>query len=399
MPLADEQSNPTSQAIPWRRVWPCVIVFTAVFILFGSFWPARSPGVRASVSVDFCLPHDISELTLAESEQLKSTIAAQVSRELDGPKFEALIWQTKRTGNVVSSAIEYFDRETIASNIQLGFAFNPNGGRMQLQYLCQGQPDEVRFLQLLSHQLATSIDNLLISTDSGIVFNNQFNNQKFERAIWLANQVQSDLSEIRQNHHTEDQSSPYSFASTTHIATEEPITQRRTVVPDDLSSIAADSLSSLLDEIKTQTHDPNTGDATFSILNVNAVKTSSINATPSRWAMFGLLVAAGLVTGFVATYQVAPAKSLPNMESLSRSLGIPVVAVLTTDQPSKQHLTTADLMSSVADKIVFVAKIFLTAIALVVIGFALIDPSIRESIIQNPFDGVAKIFRVFFGYA
>ena len=76
-----------------------------------------------------------------------------------------------------------------------------------------------------------------------------------------------------------------------------------------------------------------------------------------------------------------------------------MVAVLPTDQKPTQIRERRILFSGSPAHLLLFSKIFLVAITVVVIGFVLIDSSIRESFFQNPFDGVAKIFRVFFGYA
>ena len=132
---------------------------------------------------------------------------------------------------------------------------------------------------------------------------------------------------------------------------------------------------------------------------MDPVKVWAVNATPDRWAMVGLISMAGLVAGFFALYQFPPAKPTTSVETLSQSLGIPVVAVLTTDQNQAGTSSSGEFYSALANTLFVISKYFLIAIAVVIVGFALIDSSIRESFLQNPFDGVARIFRVFFGYA
>ena len=127
-----------------------------------------SPGVRASISIDFCLPDNSSELIQAKIDRLKTAIARQVTTQVSGPEFDSLIQQTHRTGKVVSSEIEFFDRETIANNIELGFAFQTDNCQLQIDYVCQGHDDQLRLLQLLGQRLATSIDDLVLSPNHRI---------------------------------------------------------------------------------------------------------------------------------------------------------------------------------------------------------------------------------------
>jgi len=200
MSAVDPPSKAISPLFSSRGIIPCLIVFIAAFLLFGLLWPAMSPGVRASVSVDFYLPPGASELSEYDTDQLKSAIAQQASNHLTGPNFDSLIQRTQQTGKVVSAAIEYFDRETITENISMGFAINGANGRLQLDYVCQGSTDQQRFLQLLGQRLANSIQGLALNSDGGIILSSQLNDDKFDRAIWLANQIQSDLDQVRHEH-------------------------------------------------------------------------------------------------------------------------------------------------------------------------------------------------------
>lgn len=403
MTTPNERQSVSSDAFPWRAALPCLTVFAATFLLFGMLWPAMSPGVRASLSVDFCLPHHISSLSQAETETLETLIANQVSSQLTGPKFESLIWQTKRTGSVNSSAIEYFDHETISQNMGLAFDFHHDGGQLRIEYTCQGYPDQLRLLQLVGQQVATSIDGFFISKNNGLVTGNQLNSENFDRAIWLANQIQTDLSQIRDtrsashNQSINNNGSPYSFASAKTIPSSQLPSERTTMSESDLDSIDANSLLSVLNEIKTQSASPSSNDITFSVLSVGPVKSRAINATPRRGALLGLIAMSCLVTGLVAMFQFAPAKSPTDIDTLSETLGIPVVAVLPADSVSKP--ANGEFLSTVSHSAITVSKFFLIFVAVVIVAFSLLDSSIREAFFQNPFDGLAKIFGVFFGHA
>ena len=392
MPTPNEQQSVSSDVFRWKTVLPCLMVFIATFLLFSMLWPAMSPGVRASVSVDYCLPLHISSLSDAETKTLESLVASQVSSHLSGTKFDSLIWQTKRAGRVNSSAIEYFDHETISQNIGLAFAFHEDGGQVQIKYTCEGHPDQLRFLQLMGQQVANSIDGFFITKNNGLVAGNLLDAENFDRAIWLANQIQTDLSQLRNDNRQSNRNgnNPYSLASTSNRLNEQPPENK-------LNSIDADSLLTVLNEIKTQTFAEEANDATFSVFKVGPVKSRAINATPSPLALLGLIAMSCLVAGLVAMNQFTATKPPVNVDSLSKALGIPVVAVLPTEAKSKA--SDDDFVSAVAQSLITLSKFFLMFSAIVIVTFSILDSSIRESFFQNPFDGLAKIFGVFFGYA
>ena len=233
-----------------------------------------SPGVRASVSVDFGLPLDISSLSEAETKTLEALVAKQVSSQLSGQKFDSLIWQTKRSGHVKSSAIEYFDHETINQNIGLGFAFNEESGQVKIEFTCEGHQDQLRFLQLLGQQVANSIDSFFISKKNGLVAGAPLDTENFDRAIWLANQIQTDLNEIRNNQNG-SAGNPYSLASASSLSNDQPLKNA-------LNSIDTNSLLTLLNEIKTKTLPTETNDATFSVYKVSPVSYTHLTLPTKR---------------------------------------------------------------------------------------------------------------------
>lgn len=400
MTKQNEQKPASTNNSLWPAILPCMTVFAATFLLFGMFWPAMSPGVRASVSVDFCLPPHISSLSETEIRALESLLARQVSAQLTGQKFESLIWQTQRSGPVNSDAIEYFDHESISQNIGLSFNFRDDGGRLSIEYACFGHSDQLRFLQLVGQQVATSIDGFFISQSDGLVAGNQLNSERFDRAIWLTNQIQTDLNHHQNSSHHQAMGgnrSPYSFASAQKLPSEQNPSQLSMESATDSRSIDTSSLLNELSDIKTQSTSQNDNDLTFSVLSVGTIKSRAINATPRRGALLGLLAMSSFFAGLVAMYQFAPVKPSTSVESLSESLGIPVVAVLPAGEESKP--TNSDFLPMFAQSLTTLSKYFLIFAAIVILLFCILDSSIRQAFFQNPFDGLAKIFGVFFGHA
>jgi len=316
MPTPKERKSDSSDVYRWQTFLPLLMVFSATFLLFGMLWPAMSPGVRASVSVDFCLPLHISSLSESETKTLETLVANQVSSELSGSKFDSLIWQTKRVAN--------------------------------------------------------SIDRFFISKSSGLVAGKQLDVDSFDRAIWLANQVQTDLGQIQNNHGGSDgnSNSPYSFASTNSLSLDQ---QSETK----LNSIDTDSLINVLNEIKDQTFGQETHDGTFSVFKVGPVKSRAINGTPRGLALLGLIAMSCLVTGLVAMNQFAANKPTINVNSLSETLGVPVVAVLPNGSKSKP--SNDEFVTTVAQSLITLSKFFLFFAVIVIFTFVILDSSIREA--------------------
>ena len=134
----------------------------------------------------------------------------------------------------------------------------------------------------------------------------------------------------------------------------------------------------------------------FNVVKVSSVQSRAINATPDRWAMIGLISLAGVITGLVAMFDTVPGRGT-NVETLSQSLGIPVIAVLPMGSKASRGGSGDVFLSNVAKALIIISKVFLIIATTIVIGFVLLDSSIRDSFFQNPFDGMAKIFGVYFG--
>ena len=403
MPPLNE-SLPTSSLVKvLKKALPFVAVFIATFLFVGMQWPASSPGVRATVAVDFCLPTHITALSESETENFKTLLNNEISTHLTGQDFETLIKQTKRSGRVFSSAIEYSDQETISGNIALGFDFQHERGQLKIEYICEGQPDQLRFLQLVAHQAAKSIDRLLLTTAGEIVVSENLDIEKFDIAMSMANQIQANLSQIRDtgisNHRRRSMGASRNLYSLTSARTNSSNHFRSQAARNsegDINSIDSNALVDVLNEIKTQATTRDTSDANFSVLKVDSVQSRAINATPDRWAMTGLLSLALVVTGLVAMFHAFPNRSV-NVDTLSQSLGIPVVAVLPLGSKASQIGNSETVLSTAAKALIVVSKVFLIMTAIVVIGFVSLDSSIRESFFHNPFDGMAKIFGIYFG--
>ena len=254
----------------------------------------------------------------------------------------------------------------------------------------------------MGQQVANSIDGFFISKRNGIVVGDQLAAENVDRAIWLANQIHADLSQVQGSRIASGQqavgntNTPYSLASSKMLS-DGRLPSQRTTAKADINAIDTTSLLTVLEEIKNQSSVPESNHSTFSVFKVGQVKSRAINATPGRWAMLGLITMSCLVTGLVAMNQFANVKSPVNVESLSEALGIPVVAVLPIESNSKP--TDDQLVSTVTSSVITLSKYFLIFAAVVIVAFSIIDSSIRDLFFQNPFDGLAKIFGVFFGHA
>jgi hypothetical protein len=395
---ATTKSNLPSVQFEWRHVVSCLVVGVAIFIFVGLFWPMTSRGFRASTKIDFSLPGNITSLSDREVKQLKSVLGQTIAKTLSGASFDSLITQTKRTGSVNSNEIEYRDLEAIRNSIDLGFDFWPDGGRIEIGYRCAGRADQLRFLQLLGHRISTSVDQVYLDATDGVTVAPDLAAEKFERAIWLAKQLRSDLTEITSFHSVEAERKQGSSRNT---STPFKLASARKIDPMIVNEINVDnvhSLTQLLDDLQAHSENLEQDATTFDVLGVTPVKSRAIGATPGRFGMFVLVLLSAAAAGFVALFPLADNVGFASVDAVSSELGVPVIAVVNDSKVAGSNSTREHFCEKLAGQLVDVAKVFLLTVLLVVIGFSLLDPVIRESIFQNPFDGFAKIFKVFLSY-
>lgn len=392
------KSSSAAAQIEWRHVTSCLVVGVAIFIFVGLFWPVTSRGFRATTKIDFSLPGNVTSLSDREVKQLKSVLGQTIAKTLSGASFDSLITQTIRTGSVNSDEIEYRDLETIRNSIDLGFAFWPDGGRIEIGYRCAGRADQLRFLQLLGHRISTSVDQAYLDAVDGVTISQDVAAEKFERAIWLARQLRSDLTEItaiqsaqgnRQARSGGTSSTPFKLASARKI---DP------TIANEINADNVDALTQLLDDLQAHSEQIEFESSTFDVIGVTPVKTLAIGATPGRFGMFALVLLSALAAGFVALYSMAGNVGFASVDAVSDELGIPVIAVVNDSKAAGSNSTRERVFEKIAGQLIDVSKVFLLTVLLVVIGFSLLDPMVRESIFQNPFDGFAKIFKVFLSY-
>lgn len=392
------KSSSAAAQIEWRHVTSCLVVGVAIFIFVGLFWPVTSRGFRATTKIDFSLPGNVTSLSDREVKQLKSVLGQTIAKTLSGASFDSLITQTIRTGSVNSDEIEYRDLETIRNSIDLGFAFWPDGGRIEIGYRCAGRADQLRFLQLLGHRISTSVDQAYLDAVDGVTISQDVAAEKFERAIWLARQLRSDLTEItaiqsaqgnRQARLGGSSSTPFKLASARKI---DP------TIANEINADNVDALTQLLDDLQAHSEQIEFESSTFDVIGVTPVKTLAIGATPGRFGMFALVLLSALAAGFVALYPMAGNVGFASVDAVADELGVPVIAVVNDSKAAGSSSTRERVFEKIAGQLIDVSKVFLLTVLLVVIGFSLLDPMIRESIFQNPFDGFAKIFKVFLSY-
>lgn len=166
---------------------------------------------------------------------------------------------------------------------------------------------------------------------------------------------------------------------------------------------AVESLASIASEATLAARSAGQGPA-FSIQSVRGTGEKPVGAIPPKAHLWLLTLAACAIAGIVAAaYQPFASRGFDDVDSVSQRLRVPVVAALdnrhiadesTGGIPPSDH-ASGDLPQ--ANNMVKACEWILFAGLMLVIGFCLANGEIRDSFMQNPFHGFARIVWVLQG--
>lgn len=159
---------------------------------------------------------------------------------------------------------------------------------------------------------------------------------------------------------------------------------------------AVDQLASVASEATLAARSSGSGPA-FSIQSVTSNEAQPVGAVPSRPHLWLLMLAACGIAGIVcASYHPFAARGFEDVDSVARRLKIPVIASLDNrhvgDESTGAMIPAEDPGElPQANNMVRACEWILFAGLMLVIGFCLANADIRDSFMQNPFHGFARI--------
>ena len=167
---------------------------------------------------------------------------------------------------------------------------------------------------------------------------------------------------------------------------------------------SVDQLASLASEATLVAKSSGRGPA-FSVESVFSKEAKPVGAIPPKPHLWLLMLAACGIAGIVvASYQPFASKGFEDVDSVSRKLKIPVVASLDNshlaDESTGALAPAGDTATELpqANNMVKACEWILFAGLMLVIGFCLANADIRDSFMQNPFYGFARIMWVLRGH-
>lgn len=387
---------PKVRAMRIRYVMAFVTVAATAFLLLSLCWPISVVKFRSLAVINAAPIKSVSQTgELSDSDALTLLVEC-VRLEATPDRLDDLIKETAQRVAIKSSLFEYRDFACIGEAIQVGVDSRTNDGSKKfiLSFDGNGLKDEQRFLQLFSIRVANRLKSVSGIVDGHVAFS--LPQDKLERAIWIANQIETDLAEVASRFANTGRSN-FQFASAAKT------NKRNSDIGASLGSIETESLKRVLNDLKdtanTQTIHPS------SLVSVNRISEVSVDAVGSapNWLATILLTLFATAFAGVITYYFDPfgSRGFESVDVMANRLGLPVVATLhetgTQNTPSSEQQTNG-FKTRWANHVVEGTTMVLLALMSVVLGFVLIDETVRESFFYHPYDGLTRIVRIFMGY-
>jgi len=389
------KETPTIQKMLWRKRWQAfAVVSLASFLLCSMVWPLATRGYKSRAEIEV----DVAKYPAAV-EQFKTILDDVVLRNLSENSLKQTIDQVR--SDMPSRVLDRLAQSPSARPL-FEVSMAPKGDTglfvLNVQYSGRGTAEENHLLNILTTNVARDfLANPLASIGTGQKqAHGQVLSQEFlETAEILkqnANQAIANIeNEVAQgNYGGQGSDTPFMTASspsgypvsTNSNATSELGNLRQTV----------QEMSSMIQQAQYQQSSA-TG-AVFSVREVRAKPMKPIGCDPT-WPGITLLGLLSCLLGAAVAVNFHPfqEKGFESVGSLTSRLGIPVAATLNSRMSADEVNDTGD--SPWANLVVSYAELFLFAITIVVLGFCLINPEIREAFTDNLFHGFSRIFWMF----
>lgn len=402
-----------------------IVAGLCVFVLGCLTWPLTVSDFRSVASINVA----VSKNDQSKS-QLEQTLAQIIQEETSEERLEAIVSQIEVAGKLRSNRIEFRDYAWIRNALQVSISEREYGYDFRLGFDGSGGEDEREIVKTLVQRIAIrmtpsspkrlpSRSTMQKSSESLAKLHTQ-QARSFELANWIVDQIEDDLKSVKislarmgdgaaglvrdveENNPIESQ---FQFASSKRTVAD------TTDLQDTIDSIDLRSLREILGEMRHR------ADAQANLCNTqpvssedheetnhlmvgtpNEIQTRPLDGSPGGTGYF-LVGLVSVIVGSIVALNVKPFESrgFENARSVGQFLGVPVVAKIFADSTSSNSESTKRNVCW-ANRVTSGSGLLLLGIFVMVAGFVLINPEVRDAFFEDPMFGCTRIIRVFAGY-
>ena len=411
-----------TKAEAMKRIHAFVVTGLCVFVCGCLIWPFTANNFRSVTLISVAVKKaDQSKL------QLDRALARIIHEETSHERLDAIVSQIEVAGTIQSPRLEFRDHEWIKTGLQRSIRENKYGYDFRLGLDGLGGEDERQLVKMLAERIAFRLTIASSSQQPSKSGSKQSlaslhtqQAQSLELATWIVDKIDDDLKSVkitlaRMGDGVSGLAS--SAAESNNNGTQFRLASSKRVVKDSddvsatIDSIDLGSLREVLSEIRKQ------ADAQANLIDVqppaapnadltgpmvvgdpSQIQTRPLDNVPSRFSCC-LLVLVSIIAGSVVAINFEPFEScgFENARSVGRLLGIPVIAQIVVDTTSSSS-EPEKKQSSWANRAAAIAGLMLLGVCVVIAGFVLVNPEVRDAFYENPLFGCTKIIRIFAGY-
>ncbi len=408
-----------------KRLNAFFVTGLCVFVLSCLFWPLSASDFRSIAAITVAASKNDQSKT-----QLEQALAQIIREETSDERLEAMVSQIEVAGKIHTRQIESRDHNSMRKALQISVSERDYGYDFRLGFDGLGGADEQELVKMLAQRIASRLapetggrrpskSTLNKSIESLAQLQTQ-QARSFDLAKWIVDQIEDDLKSVKISlarmgdggaglandpDAANANGSQFQFASSRKVIGDTGELQA-TIESIDLNSLR-EVLAEMQQRLDVQKNlinaqppvSSNTLSAgQFLVGQPNRILTRPLDASPGSLGFFLVGLTSVIVGSIVAlNFQPFECRGFENARSVGRVLGIPVVAQILAEttsensEPKKRHVPWANRVSAIASLLLF-------GIFVVVAGFVLINPEVREAFYENPLFGCVQIIRMFAGY-
>ena len=377
-----------------KSIQAFAVVSLAAFLLMSLVWPMNVSGFinRSTIDIDVIkTPQAVATF----KDQLRTVVARNTSPEAVSQLVRAV--QQTMTGETLQQLASQPDFSS-RINANLLKAHEEGIFRLAISYSGQGTHAESYMLNLLTTNIARDFlasPGAAMGTGTIKVPSASSNQDLVAQSAELTAKAYSMIDNLEA---TRDENSGMGTTSSTPFLN---VSHSRSSM--DASADSVSELKQTVGQLSTLVQDANqqavsNGGVAFSVREVKGKPMTPIGAVPKAPHLLMLAVLAGMLGTIVTVaYRPFDERGFESIDSLSSKLGVPVLATIPKQLSGGTHPADNPETTPLANRLVGYAELTLFAITIVVIGFCILNPNIRQAFAENLYHGFARIFWIFRG--
>jgi hypothetical protein len=383
-----------------QKIFAFVITACSSFVLLALFWPISVQGFSSNTRV-------MIEVGDSESAQKQShkILTETIRKHASSERLTQLIDRVRTKTGLFNDKLADLDLDSVRQSLSVKVVPTKSMNRVQLEFAYHGNgtADERAMVRLLADDLTSSLLNSMQRPGIGMASMATGNaTRQLRKEIsdleGMVSQIKSDLTVVRESvsELVQRDASPFHNASHTSAA---PATLEE--INQSIDSIDMESVRIGLTELKSKAGQSDLFAQSNHLPVPCRIKTEPIGGVPRKTDLIWIgMFAIALGSVIAVNYRPFDGRGFENVSHVASILKIPVLTALPKNVESVSFDNDETLQSKSthwANQVVVFARLLLFGLIVLVIGFCLVNESVRTAFLANPLHGFARMVWMFSG--